>query len=97
MVCATARSAPIRAYFEFDAQPEPRMEYTARLDSARMKRIPRFRSRMGYGIGRGAHRVRARVRANIGARRNRMGEAVEGRTGSLVNSFTPSAIGCRRP
>lgn len=26
MVCATARRAPIRAYFEFDAQPEPRIE-----------------------------------------------------------------------
>ena len=33
------------------------------------------------------------MRASIGARRNRIGEAVEGRTGSLVNSFTPSAIG----
>ena len=26
MVWATARSAPIRAYLEFDAQPEPRIE-----------------------------------------------------------------------
>lgn len=26
IVCATARSAPIRAYLEFEAQPEPRME-----------------------------------------------------------------------
>lgn len=25
MVCATARRAPIRAYFEFEAQPEPKM------------------------------------------------------------------------
>lgn len=45
----------------------------------------------------GAQRVRARVRASIGARRNRTGEDVEGRTGSLMNSFTPSAIGWRRP
>lgn len=41
----------------------------------------------------GAHRVRARVRASIGARRNRRGEDVDGRTGSLIKSFTPSAIG----
>ena len=47
MVCATARRAPIRAYFELDAQPEPRMEYTARLERARIKRMPRFKSRMG--------------------------------------------------
>lgn len=26
MVCATARRAPTRAYFEFDAHPEPRIE-----------------------------------------------------------------------
>lgn len=26
MVWATARRAPIRAYFEFDAHPDPRME-----------------------------------------------------------------------
>lgn len=26
MVCATARRAPIRAYFEFEAQPDHRME-----------------------------------------------------------------------
>ena len=26
IVWATARRAPIRAYFEFDAQPEPRIE-----------------------------------------------------------------------
>jgi len=45
----------------------------------------------------GIQRVRARVRARVGARRNRTGEEVEGRTGSLINSFTPSAIGWRRP
>lgn len=41
----------------------------------------------------GAHSVRARVRASIGVRMNRAGEEVEGRTGSLINSLTPSAIG----
>ena len=45
----------------------------------------------------GAHKVRARVSANTGVVKNRRGEEVEGRTGSLIKSFTPSAIGCRRP
>lgn len=45
----------------------------------------------------GAQRVRASVRASMGVRRNKTGEEVEGRTGSLINSFTPSAMGCRRP
>jgi len=47
----------------------------------------------GYGRGIGAQRVRARVKASMGAKRNRTGEEVEGRTGSLINSFTPSAMG----
>lgn len=33
------------------------------------------------------------MRASKGARRNKIGEEVEGRTGSLIKSFTPSAIG----
>lgn len=44
-------------------------------------------------MGIGAQRAMARVRASMGARRNRTGEEVEGRTGSLINSLTPSAIG----
>ena len=47
----------------------------------------------GYGIGIGAQRVRARVRARTGVARNRNGDEVDGRTGSLMNSFTPSAMG----
>lgn len=45
----------------------------------------------------GAHSIRARVKANMGAARNRNGEEAEGRRGSLMNSFTPSAIGCSSP
>lgn len=97
MVWATARRAPINAYFELDAQPDPKIEYTARLDKARINRIPKFRSTTGYGIGIGAHRVSAKVRARIGAIVNKRGEEVEGRIGSLINSFSPSAMGCRSP
>ena len=59
--------------------------------------MPRLRSTIGYGSGKGAQSVSARVKASIGASKNRTGEEVEGRTGSLINSFTPSAIGCRSP
>lgn len=97
MVWATARRAPIRAYFELEAHPEPKIEYTARLEMARIKSIPRLRSVTGCGIGMGAHSIRARVRARVGAARNRNGDEVDGRMGSLINSFTPSAIGCKRP
>lgn len=97
IVWATARRAPINAYFEFDAHPDPRIEYTARLDRARINRIPRLRSVTGWGIGIGAHKVMARVNASTGVARNRNGDDVDGRTGSLMKSFTPSAMGCSSP
>ena len=42
IVCATARKAPMRPYFELEAQPDQRIEYTAKLDIANMKRTPKF-------------------------------------------------------
>lgn len=57
----------------------------------------RFKSATGKGMGIGAQRVSARVRASTGARTNRSGEDVEGRMGSLINNFTPSAMGWRSP
>lgn len=33
----------------------------------------------------------------MGVMINRSGEEVDGRIGSLINSFTPSATGCSRP
>lgn len=44
-------------------------------------------------MGKGIHIVRARVRARMGAIINIDVEDVSGRKGSLVNSFTASAIG----
>lgn len=37
----------MRAYFEFDAQPEPKIEYTAKLERARINRMPKFMSVTG--------------------------------------------------
>lgn len=97
IVCATARKAPISAYFEFEAQPDHRIAYTARLDMASMNKIPRFMLIKGYGMGRGIHIVKASVRARIGAMMNIVVEDARGCKGSLMNSFTASAIGCRSP
>lgn len=93
MVWATARKAPIRAYFELEAHPDQRMEYTARLDTASINNTPRFMLIKGYGIGKGIHIVKASVRARIGAIINIEIEDVRGRSGSLVNNLTASAIG----
>lgn len=93
MVCATARRAPISAYFELDAQPDQRMEYTARLDMASKKSRPRLRSASGNGRGRGVQIEIARRRASMGVVINKIGDDVDGRIGSLMNSFTPSAKG----
>lgn len=97
MVCATARRAPMRAYFEFEAQPDHRIEYTARLDMARRNRSPRFKSVREKGSGSGIQIERARRRASMGVIMKRRGEAVDGRTGSLMKSLTPSATGWRSP
>lgn len=97
MVCATARKAPIRAYFEFEAQPDHRIEYTAKLDMAMRKRSPRFRSVREKGRGRGIQMVIASRRANMGVMMKRNGEEVDGRIGSLINSLIPSATGCNNP
>lgn len=48
-------------------------------------------------MGIGAHRVMARVSASMGVARNKNGDDVEGRTGSLIKSLTPSAMGCSSP
>ena len=42
IVCAAARKAPMRAYFELEAQPDQRIEYMARLDMASINRTPEF-------------------------------------------------------
>lgn len=41
--------------------------------------------------------VRASRRARIGVIMKRKGEEVDGRMGSLMNNFTPSATGWSRP
>lgn len=97
IVWATARSAPIRAYFEFEAHPDHRMEYTARLDIASMNSSPRLRSAKENGMGSGVQIEIARSRANIGVMINNTGEDVDGRIGSFTNSFTPSANGWSSP
>lgn len=60
---------------------------------ASMNRTPRFMLIRGYGIGSGIHIVRASVRARIGATMNMVIDDVSGWRGSLMNSFTASAIG----
>lgn len=64
---------------------------------ASINRIPKCMLIRGYGIGRGIHIVSARVSARIGAIMNIVVEDVRGCRGSLINSFTASAIGWRSP
>ena len=97
IVCATARRAPNMEYLELDAHPDHRIEYTDRLDVARINRTPRFRFTRGCGMWSGIHRLRARLRERVGAMINRVVEVAKGRRGSLMNSFIASANGCRMP
>lgn len=97
IVWATARIAPIREYFEFDAHPDHRIEYTVRLDRDKMNRAPKLRFVSGWGIGSGIQRESANVIAKVGAKINREIDEVEGRKDSLVKSFMASANGCKIP
>lgn len=97
MICATARMAPIRGYFEFDDQPDHRIVYVNIPDMAIMNSRPRFIFASGVGIGIGAQVVSARVNAMIGERVNRIGDESVGFVGSFRISLIPSAIGCNRP
>lgn len=97
IVWATARRAPNREYFEFEAHPDHKIEYTERLDVARINRIPKFKLIRGWGIGSGIHRLRARDRDRVGAIMNSEMEVVSGRIGSFMNSFIASANGCKIP
>lgn len=54
---------------------------------------PRLRSARENGRGNGVQIEIAKSRASIGVAINRIGEDVDGRMGSLMNSFTPSARG----
>lgn len=83
----------MRAYFESEAQPDHRMDYTARLDMARRNGRPRFKSVREKGSGRGIQIVLARRRASRGVTMKGRGEAVDRRTGSLLKSSTLSATG----
>lgn len=93
IVWATARSAPNNEYFEFEAHPDHKIEYTERLDVAKKNKIPRLRLINGWGKGRGIHRLKASVRDKVGAIINNVIDVVSGRMGSLMNSFMASANG----
>lgn len=60
---------------------------------ASRKSKPRLRSARENGRGNGVQIEIAKSKASIGVAINRIGEDVDGRIGSLMNSFTPSARG----
>lgn len=67
------------------------------LERASINNKPRFKSASVEGIGSGVQIIRAKNKASVGVRINNVGEEGDGRIGSLMNSFRPSAIGWRRP
>lgn len=54
-------------------------------------------SARGKGMGMGVHIIRASRRAMVGAKIKSIGDACDGRMGSLINSLIPSATGCKIP
>lgn len=68
------------AYTEFEAQPNHRMEYTARLDLARRNRTPKFKSVREKGREKGIQIV-------IDKRRTRMGVMMKRRERPLMGGW----------
>lgn len=97
IVWATARRAPNIEYFELEAHPDHKIEYTDRLDVAKINIAPRFMLINGCGIGIGIHKLKASVSDSVGAIINRDVDVASGRRGSLMNSFIASANGWRIP
>lgn len=64
---------------------------------ASRNRRPRFKSVRENGSGRGIQIVIAKRRASMGVIMKRIGDEVDGRIGSLINSLIPSATGCSSP
>lgn len=67
MVCATLRTAPKRAYFEFEDHPAPRVVYTLMEEIQRNRRTPRGRKQVGQGEGNRDQRASASIRLKAGA------------------------------
>ena len=58
-----------------------------------MNKMPMFMLISGCGIGKGIHKLNARVSDSVGARMNRDVDVANGRRGSLIKSFIASANG----
>lgn len=91
------RSAPSKAYFEFENQPAPRVAYTFILDTQRKNRTPKDKNMEGEYMGYRSQRVSARVRLRIGAKIKGRKFAGEGDACSFKNNFSASARGWGRP
>lgn len=67
IVCAIPRSAPSRAYLEFEPHPATNVVYTFILETHRKYRTPNDRKIAGCLCGKIAHSMRVRISPKIGA------------------------------
>lgn len=67
IVWAIPRSAPRRAYLEFEHQPAINVVYTFILDTHRKYRTPYIKNDAGLACGNKVHSIRAKIRPRIGA------------------------------
>src|SRR5438477_11318848 len=95
-ICALERSAPSKAYFEFDDQPARISARTPTLETASTNSTPMLTSVMTAQSGpKGttAMTMKAATTAIYGATKKIQRSAFSGTKSSLVSSFKPSAIG----
>src|SRR5262249_8165753 len=99
-ILALERSAPSKAYFEFEDQPARTRGSTPTLDTASTKSTPIFTSVITAQSGPNgttAITMNAATTAMYGATKKIQRSAFSGMKSSLVSSFNPSAIGWSSP
>jgi hypothetical protein len=94
---ATARSAPKRAYLEFEAHPAPKMAYTESLENVIINNNDKVILTPDLFTDATLHKRIAKKKNSGGAKIKNRGLDLEGIKFSLINSFSPSAKGCKRP
>jgi len=96
-IWATARNPPKREYLELDAQPEVKIGKTP-APLTQIKNInPSSKEKPPFIIGKTIHNTKTINKDITGIKTNKKTFLMRGTLASLINNFTASANGCKRP
>lgn len=97
IVCAEARTAPKKAYLEFEDQPANKIEYTFNAETQKKIINPKFKYFKEKFLGYKTHTNKDIENPNIGANQNKIWFLIIGEIFSFINNLTASEKGWRIP